>query len=49
MLLSNTNHNHLSKKIIERDILEGLVDITGGISEKWNLTETDTKKKIENN
>ena len=29
-------------------LIDGLVDLTGGLSESWNLHSSDTQKKIEN-
>lgn len=37
------------EKICEGSILEGLVDLTGGVSEGWTLNDPDTSKLIESN
>ncbi len=37
------------ENICDGTILDGLVDLTGGVSEGWNLKEQDTIKLIENN
>ncbi|EGR31206.1 hypothetical protein IMG5_115920 [Ichthyophthirius multifiliis] len=37
------------QKICEGSILEGLVDLTGGVSEGWVLNDPDTSKLIESN
>lgn len=37
------------ENICDGSILEGLVDLTGGVSEGWSLSDPDTAKLIENN
>jgi calpain len=37
------------ENICDGTILEGLVDLTGGVSEGWQLNDPETSKLIENN
>jgi hypothetical protein len=37
------------ENICDGTILEGLVDLTGGVSEGWNLNDAETSKLIESN
>lgn len=37
------------ENICDGTILEGLVDLTGGVSEGWHLQDPETSKLIENN
>ena len=41
---------HKSYEVIfDSNFVEGLVDLTGGVAEKWILTDKDVQKKIETN
>jgi len=37
------------ENIIEGSIVEGLVDVTGGVAEKYNLNDPEITKIIDNN